>query len=282
MTNMKLKIACVQMRSSDNIEANIESAAKYIKLAKQAGADFICTPEMTSLLDNRPAALFKKAKPEVADTALSYFSQLAKELNVCLLLGSLAILVSKNKCANRSFLISSDGTVIARYDKIHMFDVELSSHETYKESNDYQAGNRAVVAEIFNRIKVGLTICYDLRFPNLYKDLALAGASIITVPAAFTKTTGEAHWHILLRARAIETGCFIVAAAQGGKHADGRETYGHSIIIDPWGNILAEAGVDPCFILAEINLDTVRSSRGRIPNLKNIQKYSTPKRLELW
>lgn len=269
---MNIKVACIQMRTSTNTEENIINASKMIREASKNGANLIATPEMTSLLDKRPGELFKKAQEEKNDSALKEFKKLAKELQINLIIGSLPIKIQDDKCVNRSFCISKSGKTINIYDKIHMFDVDLPSGESYKESNNYQPGRKIAISEIAD-IKIGMTICYDLRFPTLYTDLAHKGAEIIAVPSSFTKTTGEAHWHVLLRARAIETSCFIIAPAQGGKHEDGRETYGHSLIINPWGEILAEADIEPTIIYAEIDTKLVEETRRRIPNLKNIKDY---------
>jgi predicted amidohydrolase len=268
-----LKAACVQMRSGITVDENIKAAAALIREAAAAGAELIATPEMTSLLDRAPGAAFAKSTTEAADPALKAFRALAAELRVWLLIGSLPIQAeSGGKCANRCFLIGPDGAVAARYDKIHMFDVQLNAGNVYRESESYAAGAEAVVAATPKAV-IGLTVCYDVRFPHLHRELAKAGAEIIAVPAAFTKITGEAHWHVLLRARAIETGCFVIAPAQGGRHEDGRETYGHSLIIGPWGDILAEAGTEPGVIMATLDLDDVGRARGKVPALTHDRAY---------
>ena len=265
----KIRAACVQMRSGVEVAPNIAAAAALIREAAGRGATFIATPEMTNLLDIRPGM----ARPKIVeqdDIPLHAFQALAVELRVTLLIGSLAVtLEGEERFANRSFLIGPDGGVIARYDKIHMFDVEVGDGQSYRESRAYRPGEAAMLAAApFG--KVGMTICYDLRFPHLYRRLAQAGAEILTIPAAFTRVTGEAHWHVLVRARAIETGSFVIAPAQGGKHEDGRETFGHSLIVAPWGDVLAEAdGAEPGIILADLDLDEVAKARGRIPSLGN-------------
>lgn len=267
-----LRAACIQMRSTTDVAANIADASALIRAAAADEATFIATPEMTNLLDIRPGKARPKIKPEAEDTCLAALSSLAAELGVTLLIGSLAVAVAEDKrFANRSFLIGPDGAVLARYDKIHMFDVEVGDGQTYRESQAYKAGTDAVLAGApFGQ--VGMTICYDVRFPHLYRALGQAGAELITVPAAFTRVTGEAHWHVLTRARAIETGCFVLAPAQGGQHEDGRQTYGHSLIISPWGEILAEASGDaPGIILADLDLNEVPKARARIPALHNDQ-----------
>jgi deaminated glutathione amidase len=269
-----VRVACIQMCSGVDVAPNIAAASALIRAAAEAGAQFIATPEMTSLLDIRPGMARPKLVRESMDTTLAAFCALATETKAWLLLGSIAVLLDDDaRAANRSFLIAPDGTIAARYDKIHMFDVEIGDGQIYHESQAYRPGERAVLAETpFG--KLGLTICYDVRFPHLYRALAQQGAGIITVPAAFTRVTGAAHWHVLLRARAIETGCFIIAPAQAGKHADGRETFGHSLIISPWGEILAEAGAAaPEMIFADLDLAAVDTARARIPALRNTAPF---------
>jgi predicted amidohydrolase len=260
------------MRSGTEVAPNIAEATALIRQAAAEGAELIATPEMTTLLDRKPGACWEKSTSEAADPGLAAFRALAKELSVTLLIGSLAIRAEEGKCANRSFLIGPDGGIVARYDKIHMFDVQLNAGNVYKESDSYAPGGSAVVADLAAG-RLGLTVCYDVRFPDLFRQLAVAGAQVIAVPAAFTKITGEAHWHTLLRARAIETGCFVIAPAQGGKHQDGRETFGHSLIIDPWGEILAEGGVEPGVIAATLDLSKVDEVRGKIPSLKHARPF---------
>jgi len=271
----QIRVACVQMRSGTDVAENIEAASSLIREAASAGAELIATPEMTTLLDRAPGAAWEKSTTEAADPGLTAFRSLAKELGVTLLIGSLAIRAEQGKCANRSFLIGPDGAVVSTYDKIHMFDVQLNATNVYRESDSYAAGASAIVADLPVG-RLGLTVCYDVRFPDLFRQLAIAGAKVIAVPAAFTKITGEAHWHILLRARAIETGCYIIAPAQGGKHQDGRETYGHSLIIDPWGGILAEGGTEPGVISATLDLAMVDAVRGKIPSLRHVRPFTQP------
>ena len=269
------RAACVQLRSSDDVAENIRVTSDLIREAKSKGAQFIATPENTTLMAPDGGAKLERSFPEDHDPALPAFTALAKDLGVWLLIGSLAIKVSETKTANRSFLIAPDGAIRARYDKIHMFDVDLPSGETYRESNTVAGGSRAVLADL-PWGKAGLTICYDLRFPQLYRALAQKGAFMLTVPSAFTETTGKAHWHVLLRARAIENGAFVVAPAQGGTHANGRQTYGHSLIIAPWGEILAEGGLDPSVIVADIDPALVEAARGRVPNLRHDSAFEGP------
>src|SRR5581483_7796413 len=238
------KAACVQLRSTGDVAENIRRTSAFVREAAAGGARFIATPENTNIMaqDNRAklAATFDEAQ----DPSLPAFAGLAKELRVWLSIGSLHIKVSPEKTANRSFLFAPDGTIRARYDKIHLFDVTVATGESYRESTQVQGGHEAVLADTeFGAI--GITVCYDLRFPRLYRKLAKKGAFAFTIPSSFTVPTGEAHWHILLRARAIENGAFVIAAAQGGLHANGRKTYGHSLIVAPWGEVLAEAGTEP-------------------------------------
>jgi len=269
------KAACVSLRSSDDVDENIRVTSALIREAKAKGADFIATPENTTLMAHDGGAKLERSFPEDRDPALPRFAALAEELGVWLLIGSLAIKVSDKKTANRSFLIDPKGRVAARYDKIHMFDVDLPSGEVYRESNTVAGGDRAVTADL-PWGKIGLTICYDLRFPQLYRALAKDGAFLLTVPSAFTETTGKAHWHVLLRARAIENGAFVMAPAQGGTHANGRQTYGHSLIIAPWGEVLAEGGTEPGVILAEIEPAAATSARQRVPNLRHDRDWQGP------
>ncbi len=268
----QIRVACVQMRSGTDVAENIASASALIRQAAGQGVQFIATPEMTTLLDRKPGAAWEKSTTEEADPGLAAFRKLAGELGVTVLIGSIAIRAGEGKCANRSFLIAPDGNVLARYDKIHMFDVQLNAGNIYRESDSFIAGDAAVVAHAPVG-ELGMTVCYDVRFPELYRQLAIAGARIIAVPAAFTRITGEAHWHILLRSRAIETGCFVIAPAQGGKHQDGRETFGHSLIIDPWGRILAEGGTDPGIFMATLDLGQVDEARAKIPSLAHVRPF---------
>lgn len=266
------RAALVQMRTSRNVAGNIDAAVKLIREAKTLGADYVQTPEQTSLMELDRASLFAHIVEEERDPALAAFRELARELKVHLHVGSLAVKVSLEKAANRTFFIDPTGAIMARYDKIHMFDVNLPDGESYRESNTYRPGESAVVAAL-PWCHIGLSICYDLRFPALYRALAEAGAEVLTVPAAFTKQTGEAHWHLLLRARAVETGCFVLAAAQGGHHENGRDTFGHSIAIDPWGRVIAEAGIEPGVTIADIDLSLVADARRKIPALEHGRRF---------
>jgi len=264
--NSKLSAGLIQLCSSGDINENVKSATKLIQEAAGEGAEFVLTPENTVLLENRTRQLLANTTPEKDNQSLQHFIGLAQDLGIWLLIGSIAVKVSDTKLANRSFLISPQG-IMARYDKIHMFDVDLEGGESYRESKNFEAGSQIVVAET-PWGGLGLTVCYDLRFPYLYRQLAKAGASIISVPSAFTRQTGKAHWHVLLRARAIETGCFILAPAQAGEHSNGRVTYGHSLAVNPWGEVLADAGeVATGAFVFTLNLSEVKEARGKIPAL---------------
>jgi len=269
------KAACVQLRSSDDVADNIRQTVLLVREAAAQGASFIATPENTSLMAPDGGAKLAHSFDEAHDPALPVFAGLAKELNVWLLIGSLAIKVSPTKTANRSFLFAPDGSITARYSKIHLFDVALAGGETYRESSTVEGGDTAVVADTALGT-IGLTVCYDVRFPLLYRQLAQKGAFLFTIPSAFTVPTGQAHWHVLLRARAIENGAFVIAPAQGGLHANGRRTYGHSLIVSPWGEVLAEAGTDPGVILAEIDPALSLQARARIPNLQHDRAFTGP------
>jgi predicted amidohydrolase len=265
--------AMVQMRTGLLPEPSLEQAAQLIREAAAAGADYVLTPEVSNMMQVNRTALFEHLAPETDDRSLKTYRALAAELKIYLHIGSLAVQASPERAANRSFLIGPDGGVIASYDKIHMFDIDLGNGESYRESANYQPGETAVISDLpWGRI--GLTICYDVRFPALYRALAESGASFLTVPSAFTRKTGEAHWHTLLRARAIENGCFVFAAAQGGLHENKRETYGHSLIIDPWGVVLAEAGTEPGVIMAKIDPAKVETARKTVPSLQHGRRFS--------
>lgn len=264
----EFNVGLIQLCASERVPENIKTASALIREAAGKGAEFILTPEMTGIFEQRKAPLFENTFPEDTDPALAAFTALAKELNVWLLIGSLAIKVADDKLVNRSFLISPTG-IEARYDKIHMFDVDLPGGESYRESSTYQAGAKPVVADTpFG--KIGLSICYDLRFSYLYRRLAHMGAEIITIPSSFTKVTGQAHWHTLMRARAIEVGCFVLAPAQAGTHSGGRETYGHTLVVDPWGQVLLDAGsVTEGAFVTSLDLTKIDKARAMIPALKH-------------
>lgn len=260
-----MKIAAIQLRSGVDIAANIDAATALIRTAAQHGARFIATPEMSNILQRSPKRLHAAIQPMESAVEMAAFSALAKELAIDLLIGSMAFKASEGRAVNRSVLFGPDGETRAHYDKIHLFDVTISRTETWKESNVYDRGERAVTADITGA-KLGLSICYDVRFPKLYQTYAQAGAQIIAAPAAFTVPTGQAHWETLLRARAIETGSFIIAPAQGGAHEDGRTTWGRSMIIGPWGDVRAALDHDrPDICIAEIDLADVEAARAKIP-----------------
>jgi deaminated glutathione amidase len=270
--NSTFKVGLVQMRSGVDPQANRATVLAMIEKAARAGAAYVLTPEMTNIMEVGHQRLFAAIVDEEADPTLAALREAARRHSIYIHIGSLAVKVSPDKAANRSFVIDRRGEVVARYDKIHMFDVDLADGESYRESRNYRAGELAVVADLpWGRL--GVTICYDLRFPALYRALAEAGASFFSIPAAFTRQTGEAHWHVLIRARAIENGSFVFAAAQGGKHENGRETFGHSLVVSPWGEILAEGGSEPGLILADVDLAQVAAARSRIPSLLHGRRF---------
>ena len=267
-----VRVGLVQMCTGRSVEKNLQDASALVRDAARQGATYIQTPEVTTLMEMDRERLFATIRPQAADPSIPRFADLAHELGIWLHIGSMPILLGGGKIANRSLLFSPEGSIAASFDKIHMFDVELPGGESYRESKNYQPGNAGVVADLpWGRL--GLTVCYDLRFPHLYRALAKAGAEALAIPSAFTRKTGEAHWHVLLRARAIENGCFVLAAAQAGRHESGRETYGHSLIVNPWGEIVAEAGVDPGVIVADIALGEVVAARQRIPSLQHDRPF---------
>ena len=268
----EFKAACIQLRTGNNVAENIKTITGFIREAAAGGADYIITPETSTLMEMNTKRLFAGTAYEPDDTSIKLFSDLAAELGIWLHIGSLAIKLSDTKVANRAYVFTPQGKTAATYDKIHMFDVDLSGGESYRESKNYQPGNKAVMVDM-PWGTVGLTICYDLRFPHLYRTMAQNGAGYLTVPAAFTRNTGKDHWHILLQARAIENGCFVFAPSQGGTHENGRETYGHSLIISPWGDILAEADEDPGIIMAKIDPALITQARTRIAALKHDRPY---------
>lgn len=270
---MAMKVAAVQMRSGVDPKANAADMSRLVRDAAARGATYVQTPEMTGMLQRDRKAAREVLRSEAEDLIVAAARGLAAELGIFLHIGSTAIARDDGKIANRGFLFSPDGTQICTYDKIHMFDVDLDNGESWRESSAYEPGSVSRVVDL-PFAKLGLSICYDVRFPQLFRAQAMAGATILTVPASFTRQTGEAHWEILLRARAIENGAFLVAAAQAGMHEDGRETYGNSMIVDPWGKVLARAGdAGEEVLVAEIDLDAVHSARRKIPNLKNAREF---------
>lgn len=263
----------VQMCSGRDVARNVRDASDLVRKAASDGAHYIQTPEVTTLMELERPRLLAEIQPETNNSALAAFTDLARELRRWLHIGSMAVKLDDDRFANRSYLIDPNGRVTARYDKIHMFDVDLGSGHVYRESESYAPGEAAVIAEL-PWGPIGLTICYDLRFPALHRALAKGGAQYIAAPAAFTRITGEAHWHTLLRARAIEAQTFVFAAAQGGLHENGRETYGHSLVISPWGKVLAEAGTEPGVVTADIDLSILDDVRRRIPSLTHDRPFS--------
>ena len=271
-----ISVSCLQYTSTTNELHTLEMIKPLINKAIDLGSDIIALPECATAIQGDPLNTIKLAKTQSENISLKKFKEIAKTNSVHILIGSLPI-KTNNKITNRSFLIGPNGKTLYKYDKIHMFDVNLPNGESYKESDTYSPGSKAVLAKVKLQkiVKIGMTICYDLRFPKLFQDLAINGAEIITVPSAFSKNTGKLHWHTLLRARAIETGCFIIAPAQTGTHCKGRKTYGHSLIISPWGKIIADAKKETNLINAKINLDIVKEARLAIPNLNAQRKYLT-------
>lgn len=269
----RVTVACVQTNAGREIEPNIRAVLPLIGDAHAAGARVILLPENVAMIEPDQAAQRRKAMPEADHPALAAFAEAAARLGVWLLIGSLTIRRDDGRVVNRSLLVDGAGRVVARYDKVHLFDVDLGDGEAYRESAVIAPGDRAVLsATPWGRL--GLSVCYDLRFAQLYRALAKAGADFLVVPAAFTQTTGAAHWHILIRARAIETGCYVLAPAQCGIHAEGRRTFGHSLIVDPWGTIVAEAGDGVGIITAEIDPLAVAEARRRIPALDHDRPFA--------
>ena len=276
-------VACVQFTAGPDPEPNIAIVSDLIRRARDAGADFITTPEASNFIESGEKRR-EKAQREADDPFLTAMRALARETGTWILIGSLVIdpagepgAEGENRLANRSFLLDAQGGIVAKYDKIHLFDIDLPNGESIRESNAYRPGHRTVVAET-PWGKLGMTVCYDVRFPHLYRALAQAGADFITIPSAFTVPTGRAHWHTLLRARAIETGSYVFAPAQCGEHAEGRRTYGHSLIVAPWGEVLAEAEEAVGFIAAEIDTARVAEARRQVPSLRHDRPFAPPAR----
>lgn len=269
-----MHVAAIQMRSGVSIAQNIEAMDALVREAVGEGASYIQTPEMTGILQKNRKGLLSEITSQGDDLLVRHSARLAKELGIWLHIGSHAILVGEEKAANRAFLFNPSGRLVTTYDKIHMFDVDLDHGESWRESKVYKPGDLSCLVDAGN-CKLGISICYDIRFPHLYRDYGLEGAQILTAPAAFTRQTGRAHWHVLQRARAIENGAFVISAAQGGNHEDGRETYGHSVIINPWGEVIGELPhEEPGFISVEIDLNEVTEARKKIPNLKNAREFN--------
>jgi predicted amidohydrolase len=266
-----LRAACIQMTSGPDIAENLKTAEMYIRQAAKSGAKFIATPENTDQIRQPPSEKLKTAPEPSKHPGIVQFAALAKELNIHLLAGSFAVQAGGGRLYNRSLLFSPNGRIAGQYDKIHLFDIDLPNGESYRESDVIAPGDKTVIADTpFG--KIGMTICYDVRFAYLYRKLAQSGASILTIPSAFTVPTGKAHWETLVRARAIETGSFIIAPGQTGEHENGRKTWGHSLIVGPWGEILADGGTEPGIVMADLNLDDVKKVRALIPALRHDRK----------
>jgi predicted amidohydrolase len=268
-------VACVQTNTTRTLKENIESVSKLVRESRDRGAEFILTPENVAILEPKSDALRAQAEGWEGNSVVAAFASMARDVKAWLLAGSLPIKAPSGKVFNRSVLFDDKGSVVTYYDKIHLFDVDLPSGERYRESSTFEAGNRAVVAET-PWGQVGFSVCYDVRFPHLYRQLARSGARYLLVPSAFTKTTGEAHWHVLLRARAIEAGAFVFAPAQTGTHAENRRTFGHSLIVDPWGAVLADGGDDVGIITASIDPALVDKARGQVPAINHQPPFTAP------
>lgn len=271
-----VKIACIQMTTARDPADNVPVIEARLRKAAAQGATLIALPETCVFMERGRTAMQARLTAQKDNPQLKQLAALTAELGVHVLIGSMVLAADDgDRAVNRSVLIGPDGATVAHYDKLHMFDVTLANGESHAESASYQPGERLAIADL-GAARLGLSICYDVRFPTLYRRLAQAGADIISVPSAFTRPTGMAHWHVLLRARAIETGCFIIAPAQVGAHENGRETYGHSLIIDPWGHVLAEAGVGDDMIMAKLDLSLVGKARAQIPALQHGRAFTTP------
>jgi len=279
---MAFTAGCIQFTAGPDPEPNLRQVGELVRRAREAGADFVMTPEASNFIESGKRRR-DKARREADDPFLAGMRELARELRFWLLLGSLVIdpagepgaAEGEERLANRSFLIDSAGAIVARYDKIHMFDIDLPGGESYRESNAYRPGGQTVVAETpWGRL--GMSVCYDVRFPHLYRALAQAGADFLGVPSVFTVPTGRAHWHVLLRARAIENGCFVFAPAQWGEHAAGRKSYGHSLIVDPWGEALVDGGEAVGIVTARIDPARIAEARRTVPSLTHDRAFTPP------
>lgn len=268
-----MKVAVIQLASGPNIQENLFRTGEFIRAAAAEGAELVATPEITDQVISNRADKIDEALTESEHPGVKFFAELAKELGIHILIGSMCIKVADKKIANRSFLFDKDGTLVVTYDKMHLFDVDLPSGESYRESNLFVPGSALIIGDL-GSVKVGMSICYDVRFPHIFRDMARAGAKILSIPAAFTVLSGQAHWHVLLRARAIECGAFVIAPAQVGDHMGARKTYGHSLIIGPWGEIIAEHTEDTAgFIIADLDLEQVAKARQSIPSLLHDREY---------
>ncbi len=269
------RVACVQNCAEREMAPSIEAVGELVRAAAADGADLIALPEMVTMFEPVERLVLEKALPEDEDPGIAAFGALARETGAWLLAGSFLIRDGGPKVVNRSILLDPAGAIVARYDKIHLFDVDLERGESYRESATVRAGDRAVVAPLPWGL-LGMTVCYDLRFAYLYRALAQAGASFLTIPAAFTHTTGKAHWHVLVRARAIETGAYVFAPCQCGTHAEDTRTYGHSLIVDPWGEVLADGGEEVGFVAADVDPAKVTAARRMVPALEHDRPFSDP------
>ena len=273
--------ACVQFTAARDHEPNIQIVSELVRRARDAGADLVLTPENTGLIEPIGKLRREKARDEANHPVLAALRDVARETGAWLLIGSLAVDIAKEpgiaegerRLANRSYLIDAGGGIVARYDKIHMFDVDLAGGESYRESNAFRPGGEIVLALTPWGV-LGMTVCYDLRFPQLYRALAHGGADFLAIPSSFTVPTGKAHWHVLLRARAIENGCFVFAPAQWGEHAERRRTYGHSLIVDPWGEVLADAGEGVGIVSAPIDPARIAEVRRMVPSLNHDRPFT--------
>ena len=282
MQALRLSVACVQLRSGTDIPANLRTATELIREARANGARYVLTPENTAIMEEDKERLRNLVKTMREDAAVCHFSEVAKKYDLFLHIGSLALRseeAGEKRLVNRSILFGPDGKAIAWYDKIHLFDVDLNG-EHYRESDYIKPGEQAVLSNVAG-MRLGFSICYDVRFPELYRTLAVAGAQMFSIPAAFTVPTGRAHWHVLNRARAIENGAYVLAAAQGGLHASGRMTYGHSLIVSPWGEVLAEAGEEPGVIYATLDAAEVARVRQQIPVLRHMRSFARPQPVQV-
>ena len=269
------KAACLQVNASNDMDANIQAVAGLTCDARAAGAQMVFMPENVAMMEWGRKNILAKAHREASHPALAAFSELARETGLWMHCGTLAVLLEDGRVANRTIIMDPRGDIVTRYDKIHMFDADLGNGEVYRESSTFAPGDAAVLVGT-PWGKLGLAICYDLRFPHLFRSLAQNGADFLAIPAAFTRPTGRAHWHVLMRARAIETGCFVFAPAQCGDHAGDRQTYGHSLIISPWGVVLADGGEQPGYILAQIDTDEIAEARQKIPSLNHDRPFTGP------
>ena len=276
--SQSFRVACVQNCAERDMAPSIAALEPLIRGAAKDGAKLIVLPEMATMIEPRNPKVLEKTVAESVDPGLRRFRELARDTGTWILAGSLLVKAEgENRVINRSYLLNSAGEIAARYDKLHLFDVDLPSGEAYRESATVKAGNRAVLASS-PWGPIGMSVCYDLRFAYLYRALAQAGASYLAIPAAFTYTTGKAHWHVLVRARAIETGCYVFAANQGGIHAEGRRTWGHSLIVDPWGEVLADGGNKIGWITADVDPAKVQEARQMIPALRHDRSFPMPER----